>query len=130
MSTLALSSLLPRLVNLTDEGDTIDLFAPNPPAKGLLSYPALAAALAPAEYAAWSTAHLDDVAAADGASAADPYDRGAHAARCRETADALSTAIGASPALGATLREAVLTRCRLTGRDPSAALSLLTSEGL
>jgi hypothetical protein len=34
----------------------------------------------------------------------------AHAARCRETADVLVTALGASPALGATLREAVLTR--------------------
>lgn len=127
--SLSISSLLSRLDSLT-EGDEIDLFAREVPARGLLAYPALAEHLAPAEYAAWSAANLDDAAAADSTSDPYPYDREAHAARCREAGAALDAALRASPALGSTIRKAVRVRCQKTGSDLAPAMALLTSEGL
>jgi hypothetical protein len=129
MSTLTLSSILSRLVDLTDESD-VDLFAPEVPARGLLAYPALAEYLAPAEYAAWSAANLDDAAAADSASERHPYDREAHAARCRDAGAALEAALRASPALGSTLRRAVRVRCQKTGAELTPAMTFLAGEGL
>ena len=126
--SLSISSLLSRLGSLT-EGDEIDLFAREVPARGLLAYPALAELLAPAEYAAWSAANLEDAAAADSVEVY-PYDREAHAARCREAGAALDAALRASPALGSTIRKAVRVRCQKTGADLAPAMALLTSEGL
>lgn len=127
--SLSISSLLSRLDSLT-EGDEIDLFACEVPARGLLAYPALAELLAPAEYAAWSAANLDDAAAADSASERDPYDREAHAARCREAGAVLDAALRASPALGSTIRKAVRVRCQKTGAELAPAMVLLDAEGL
>ncbi len=123
-----LSSLLSALLRLTD-AEEIDLFAREVPARGLLSYLALAEQFAPTEYAAWSAANLDDAAAADSVEVY-PYDHEAHGARCKAAGRTLDAALRAVPSLGATLREAVLTRCRLTGADPAPALALLDAEGL